>query len=188
MPARKSCRSCFRSSGDTCTSRGRRDMPQYRPKDSPKTIYYRIFSCGHRPSALRPTPVARAGPCRQPGTGPLVCGVSHRQVSNKSETKPKRRSSPGRGGRTRESSRVETFSFAPLGLPRARGFSGLPRTPFRDNDPPSGPLKAYFPSGDDTVGMRPRWRRADGSRPGSKPGKSCTVAADTAIMGITSMR
>ena len=24
-------------------------MPQYRPKDSPKTIYYRIFSCGQRP-------------------------------------------------------------------------------------------------------------------------------------------
>jgi len=25
-------------------------MPQYRPKDYPKTIYYRIFSCGQRPS------------------------------------------------------------------------------------------------------------------------------------------
>ena len=25
-------------------------MPQYRPKDSPKTIHYRIFSCGYRPS------------------------------------------------------------------------------------------------------------------------------------------
>src|ERR1019366_4580332 len=25
-------------------------MPQYRPKDYPKTIHYRIFSCGQRPS------------------------------------------------------------------------------------------------------------------------------------------
>jgi hypothetical protein len=27
-------------------------MPQYRPKDSPETIYYRIFSCGQRPSSI----------------------------------------------------------------------------------------------------------------------------------------
>ena len=27
-------------------------MPQYRPKDSPKTIHYRIFSCSQRPRAL----------------------------------------------------------------------------------------------------------------------------------------
>jgi len=40
------------------------------------------------------------------------------------EAEPQRRSSPGRGGRTRESSRVKTFSFAPLGLPRTRGPCG----------------------------------------------------------------
>ena len=32
------------------------------------------------------------------------------------ESKPKRRSSLARGGRTRQSSRLETFSFAPAGL------------------------------------------------------------------------
>jgi hypothetical protein len=36
-------------------------MPQYRPKDSPKTIYYRICSCGHRPSTLPTDLVGRSG-------------------------------------------------------------------------------------------------------------------------------
>ena len=67
------------------------------------------------------------------------------------ETKPKRRSSPGRGGRTRKSSRVETFSFAPLGLPRTRGPSG-PRAGAlgypAGRDRPSGP----FPSLPNTLG------------------------------------
>ena len=40
------------------------------------------------------------------------------------ETKPKRPSSPARGGRTRQSSASEPYYFAPLGLPRTRGPPG----------------------------------------------------------------
>ena len=52
------------------------------------------------------------------------CNAIISQLRKPWETKPKRRSSPGRGGRTGESSRAETFSFAPLGLPETRGLSG----------------------------------------------------------------
>ena len=36
---------------------GRRDMPQYRPEDPTMKEFYRIFSCGRRPSGIRGTKV-----------------------------------------------------------------------------------------------------------------------------------
>jgi len=52
---------------------------------------------------------------------PLTRRARARAVGKSAPTAPE----PRKGRQNRESSRVETFSFAPPGLPRTRGLSGL---------------------------------------------------------------
>lgn len=66
------------------------------------------------------------------------------------------------------------FDLAGPSLNKATNEELFPRTPFRDSDLPSGPLKAYFPSARRCVQNRPppRNQPLDGSSPREAVGRS----------------